>query len=47
MRQEGVTVHAGPLGEFSVDFGTFGWFPRALPGEEDQDEAPDEGVNGS
>ena len=42
LRQEGVTVTAGPLGEFSVDFGTHGWFPRVLPNEAGEDDSPEE-----
>lgn len=34
LRQEGVTVGRGQLGELMVDFGTFGWFPNRLPSEE-------------
>ena len=30
---EGVTVGTGHLGELTVDFGTFGWFPSNLPSE--------------
>ena len=33
LRQEGVVVSRGSLGEHSVDFGTFGWFPFILPSE--------------
>ena len=33
LRQEGVTVSTGTLGELMVDFGTFGWFPSSLPSE--------------
>lgn len=32
LRREGVTVGTGHLGELTVDFGTFGWFPTSLPG---------------
>ncbi len=30
---EGVSVGTGHLGELTVDFGTFGWFPVSLPSE--------------
>ncbi|KAI0162484.1 MGMT family protein [Pestalotiopsis sp. NC0098] len=30
---EGVVVTTGSLGELSVDFGEYGWFPRSLPSE--------------
>jgi len=33
LRNEGVTVSTGALGEFKIDFGEFGWFPRQLPSE--------------
>ncbi|KAF7195377.1 hypothetical protein HII31_03269 [Pseudocercospora fuligena] len=31
---EGVEVGRGPLGERTVDFSTYGWFPDTLPSEE-------------
>ena len=34
LRGEGVTVNTGALGEFLVDFGEYGWFPRQLPSDE-------------
>lgn len=34
LRQEGVVVDNGHLGELSVDLGTYGWFPAMLPSEE-------------
>lgn len=34
LRGEGVTVSTGALGEFLVDFGVYGWFPRQLPSDE-------------
>jgi len=34
LRAEGVTVERGSLGEHSVDFATYGWFPIMLPSEE-------------
>ena len=27
------------MGEFSVDFAEYGWFPDALPSEEEEEEA--------
>ncbi|KAJ9662578.1 Alkyltransferase-like protein 1 [Coniosporium apollinis] len=42
LRQEGVTVDEGNLGEFSVDFQTYGWFPDVLPSEEGEDSEEDE-----
>ncbi|KAI1266173.1 DNA binding methylated-DNA--cysteine S-methyltransferase [Xylariaceae sp. FL1019] len=47
LQAEGVTVVTGALGELSVDFGEYGWFPRSLPSEEegisDSDSDDDEG----
>jgi len=37
---EGVTVNRGSLGEFTVDFSEYGWFPRQLPSEEAAGIAP-------
>ena len=34
LRQEGVSVRTGALGELTVNLGTFGWFPSRLPSEE-------------
>ncbi|KXX78318.1 Alkyltransferase-like protein 1 [Madurella mycetomatis] len=36
LEAEGVTVTTGALGELTVDFSQFGWFPRILPSEEAQ-----------
>ncbi len=33
LRREGVIVSTGSMGELSVDFGTYGWFPEELPSE--------------
>lgn len=33
LRQEGVLVTTGSMGELQVDFGEYGWFPRQLPSE--------------
>ena len=41
LRREGVTVSEGALGEFSVDFGSYGWFPNRLPSEEEEEESDD------
>ena len=34
LMQEGVEVQQGSLGEYFVDFATYGWFPDMLPSEE-------------
>ncbi|KAH0598329.1 hypothetical protein MHUMG1_03626 [Metarhizium humberi] len=39
LRDEGVHVTRGAMGEFMVDFGEYGWFPRVLPSEAVGDEA--------
>lgn len=41
LRQEGVIVDNGSLGELSINFGTYGWFPNRLPSEEADDEDED------
>jgi len=33
LRAEGVTVTRTAIGEFKIDFGEYGWFPRQLPSE--------------
>ena len=33
LQAEGVTVTTGHLGELTIDFGTYGWFPSVLPSE--------------
>ena len=33
LRQERVTVDDGSLGELSIDFTIYGWFPYRLPSE--------------
>ncbi|KAI0843558.1 DNA binding methylated-DNA--cysteine S-methyltransferase [Hypoxylon sp. FL0890] len=38
LQAEGVTVTTGALGELMVDFSEYGWFPKALPSEEGEDE---------
>ncbi|KAK8039306.1 hypothetical protein PG993_007717 [Apiospora rasikravindrae] len=37
LEAEGVEVSTGSLGELSVDFSQYGWFPRSLPSEADED----------
>ena len=34
LRGEGVVVATGHLGELTIDFGTYGWFPSRLPSED-------------
>lgn len=41
LRQEGVTVQRGSMGEHSIDFATYGWFPIMLPSEEAELEQSD------
>lgn len=46
LRAEGVEVTANAMGELSVDFATYGWFPRILPSEgaaDDADESTESG----
>ncbi|KAG6357546.1 hypothetical protein INS49_013423 [Diaporthe citri] len=42
LRAEGVTVTATALGELTVDFDEFGWFPGELPSEAGGDDGLDE-----
>ncbi|KAL2038699.1 hypothetical protein N7G274_008457 [Stereocaulon virgatum] len=43
LRREGVVVGTGHLGELTVNFGTYGWFPSLLPSEEaESSESEDE-----
>ena len=37
LRQEGVTVDTASLGELSIDFGIYGWFPARLPSDGSED----------
>ncbi|KAH6656607.1 MGMT family protein [Truncatella angustata] len=37
LQAEGVVVSTGSLGELTVDFAEYGWFPRSLPSEEDDE----------
>ena len=39
LRSEGVTVETGHLGELTVDFEIYGWFPSVLPSEEIEESA--------
>lgn len=34
LEAEGVTVTTNAMGELTVDFRVYGWFPRSLPSEE-------------
>lgn len=45
LRQEGVTVDTGHLGELTVDFGRFGWFPGTLSSEATGASSESEGVD--
>ncbi|KAI8957924.1 DNA binding methylated-DNA--cysteine S-methyltransferase [Daldinia sp. FL1419] len=38
LRNEGVTITTGALGELMVDFSECGWFPNELPSEVEEDE---------
>ena len=38
LRAEGVHVSDNAMGELSVDFAEYGWFPDVLPSEADQEE---------
>jgi hypothetical protein len=40
---EGVEVGRGALGERTVDFSIYGWFPDRLPSDEEEDDEEDEG----
>ncbi|RYP36705.1 hypothetical protein DL767_003267 [Monosporascus sp. MG133] len=42
LQAEGVEVTTGALGELSVDFAEFGWFPEILPSEEGEGTPNDE-----
>ena len=42
LQAEGVTVTTGALGELTVDFVEFGWFPGELPSEAGGDDGLDE-----
>lgn len=39
---EGVQVTRGSLGEYLVDFATYGWFPDRLPSDLSEDDEDDE-----
>jgi hypothetical protein len=36
LEAEGVEVETNAMGEHSVDFSRYGWFPEVLPSEEDE-----------
>ena len=38
LNREGVEVGRGSLGERTVDFSVYGWFPSTLPSQDDEDE---------
>ncbi|OTA80946.1 hypothetical protein M434DRAFT_25359 [Hypoxylon sp. CO27-5] len=38
LEAEGVTVTTDALGELTVDFSQYGWFPNVLPSEEEEEE---------
>ena len=38
MEAENVEVSRSALGELSVDFSVYGWFPDVLPSEEEEQE---------
>jgi methylated-DNA-protein-cysteine methyltransferase-like protein len=38
LTREGVEVGRGNLGERTVDFSTYGWFPDSLPSEDEDEE---------
>jgi hypothetical protein len=47
LAQEGVQVDRGNMGERTVDFKVYGWFPNELPSREAEDaEADDESDDG-
>jgi hypothetical protein len=50
LAQEGVQVDRGNLGERTVDFKVYGWFPKELPSREaedaDADDKSDDGGDG-
>ncbi|KZF21231.1 DNA binding methylated-DNA--cysteine S-methyltransferase [Xylona heveae TC161] len=46
LRREGVEVGRGSLGEFTVDFSRYGWFPSVLPSEAAEEASSSEGEDG-
>jgi len=46
LREEGVEVGTGSLGEFIVDFTKYGWFPHQLPSEAEAGLAPHDDPEG-
>lgn len=45
LRNEGVDVGRGSLGEYTIDFAVFGWFPDILPSDLAEDETSSEDDN--
>lgn len=39
LRAEGVEVGRGSLGEYTIDFASYGWFPEVLPSDLAEDES--------
>lgn len=47
LQSEGVHVEQGNMGEWTVDFQTYGWFPDVLPGQQDDgDDSEDDDETG-
>lgn len=42
LRTEGVQIEQGAMGEYTVDFNKYGWFPDVLPSEAGLVESSDE-----
>ena len=47
LRREGVVVATGTMGELSVDFAMFGWFPEELPSEVGERSEESDGGSGN
>jgi len=43
LRREGVQVERNAMGEYSVDFTEYGWFPDLLPSEEAEPNSESDG----
>jgi methylated-DNA-protein-cysteine methyltransferase-like protein len=43
LRREGVRVERGSMGEMTIEFGKYGWFPTMLPSEEGKSDESDSG----
>jgi methylated-DNA-protein-cysteine methyltransferase related protein len=43
LRREGVQVDRNAMGEYSVDFAEYGWFPDLLPSEEAEPSSESDG----